>query len=153
MKSQQKRPRYTCPMHRQVIQNGAGKCPICGMNLVLLKEPGEKKVEALARHTHVLKHSTDNTNNSDNQYYCPMLCEGNKKYSKAGDCPVCGMHLVKEQKMRSGTIEYTCPMHPEITKSGPGACPICGMDLVPKTVRKDDKEEDILTRQCLRNSG
>ena len=30
-----------------------------------------------------------------------------------------------------GTVEYTCPMHPEIRQSGPGACPICGMALEP----------------------
>lgn len=27
---------------------------------------------------------------------------------------------------------YTCPMHPEITRTEPGKCPICGMDLVKK---------------------
>ena len=26
---------YVCPMHAQVRQSGAGKCPICGMSLVL----------------------------------------------------------------------------------------------------------------------
>jgi P-type Cu+ transporter len=26
---------------------------------------------------------------------------------------------------------YTCPMHPEIVRSGPGSCPICGMALEP----------------------
>ena len=25
---------YTCPMHPQVVQEQAGKCPICGMKLV-----------------------------------------------------------------------------------------------------------------------
>jgi Cu+-exporting ATPase len=30
--------------------------------------------------------------------------------------------------------EWTCPMHPEIRRSGPGACPICGMALEPVTV-------------------
>ena len=29
---------------------------------------------------------------------------------------------------------YTCPMHPEVVKSGPGDCPKCGMTLVKKTV-------------------
>jgi Cu2+-exporting ATPase len=29
------------------------------------------------------------------KYYCPMHCEGDKVYEKAGDCPVCGMDLVK----------------------------------------------------------
>lgn len=28
------------------------------------------------------------------EYYCPMFCEGDKTYDKAGDCPVCGMDLV-----------------------------------------------------------
>ena len=27
-------------------------------------------------------------------YYCPMHCEGDKTYTKTGDCPVCGMDLV-----------------------------------------------------------
>lgn len=33
---------------------------------------------------------------STGSYYCPMLCEGDKKYEAAGDCPVCGMDLVPE---------------------------------------------------------
>ncbi len=33
----------------------------------------------------------------------------------------------------TGTI-YTCPMHPEIRKTGPGSCPICGMELEPELV-------------------
>jgi Cu2+-exporting ATPase len=33
---------YTCPMHPQVTQDGPGKCPICGMNLVPLKRSKEK---------------------------------------------------------------------------------------------------------------
>jgi len=31
-------------------------------------------------------------------------------------------------------VTYTCPMHPEIVRSGPGSCPICGMALEPRTV-------------------
>ena len=30
--------------------------------------------------------------------------------------------------------EWTCPMHPEIRRSGPGPCPICGMALEPVLV-------------------
>ena len=29
------------------------------------------------------------------------------------------------------SVEYTCPMHPEIRRPGPGSCPICGMALEP----------------------
>lgn len=65
-------------------------------------------------------------------FYCPMHCEGDKTYDKAGDCPVCGMDLVEEVKMDAfGGTQYTCPMHPEIIEDEPGDCPICGMDLVP----------------------
>ena len=63
-------------------------------------------------------------------FYCPMHCEGEKTYDKAGDCPVCGMDLI-EQPKAVGATQYTCPMHPEIVKDEPGSCPICGMDLVP----------------------
>ncbi len=27
---------------------------------------------------------------------------------------------------------WTCPMHPQVVKSGPGQCPICGMNLVKR---------------------
>jgi Cu2+-exporting ATPase len=46
------------------------------------------------------------------KYYCPMLCEGDKKYDKPGDCPKCGMDLEREAS-GSKKVEYTCPMHPE----------------------------------------
>ena len=65
------------------------------------------------------------------KFYCPMHCEGEKIYDKAGDCPVCGMELVEEVSSVSFAEQYTCPMHPEVLKDELGACPICGMDLVP----------------------
>ncbi|QDO94201.1 copper-translocating P-type ATPase [Formosa sediminum] len=64
-------------------------------------------------------------------YYCPMHCEGDKTYDTPGDCPVCGMDLVKEQTASPTKTQYTCPMHPEVVHDTPGDCPICGMDLVP----------------------
>jgi heavy metal translocating P-type ATPase len=65
-------------------------------------------------------------------FYCPMHCEGDTTYDKAGDCPVCGMDLVEEQKLSATFSEqWTCPMHPEVVEDEAGACPICGMDLVP----------------------
>jgi Cu+-exporting ATPase len=30
--------------------------------------------------------------------------------------------------------DYTCPMHPEVHKTGPGSCPKCGMALEPATI-------------------
>ena len=68
--------------------------------------------------------------NAAGKYYCPMHCEGDKVYDNSGDCPVCGMDLVKAPGLTVDKTSYTCPMHPEIISDTPGSCPICGMDLV-----------------------
>ncbi|MDP1813248.1 MAG: heavy metal translocating P-type ATPase [Leadbetterella sp.] len=87
-------------------------------------------------------------NNGNGKYYCPMHCEGEKLYDKAGDCPVCGMDLVQQASISQKT-EYTCPMHPEIIRDEPGACPICGMDLVPiaTSETEDNKTYNDLLRK------
>ena len=75
-------------------------------------------------------------------FYCPMHCEGEKTYDNAGDCPVCGMDLVEEQRLSTSTSEqWTCPMHPEIVKDEAGSCPICGMDLVPLEADTSSEEK------------
>src|SRR5258705_6474377 len=103
---------YTCSMHPQIVQDGPGKCPICGMNLVPLKKSEGVLSEPLPHEVHSHKHGPKTpieTASEDDQYYCPMLCEGDKVYPKPGNCPVCGMHLEKEQKLKPKNIEYTCP--------------------------------------------
>jgi len=77
------------------------------------------------------------SNHGNGKFYCPMHCEGEKLYDKAGDCPVCGMDLVQQASISQKT-EYTCPMHPEIIRDEAGACPICGMDLVPKSASETE---------------
>ncbi len=59
---------YTCPMHPNVESHKMGKCPDCGMDLVVKKT--------------IL-------------YTCPMHPDviNNKK----GKCPECGMHLVEKK--------------------------------------------------------
>src|SRR5258708_33361496 len=49
----------------------------------------------------------------------------------------------------SRAAEYTCPMHPEIVRSGPGACPICGMALEPRvaTAEASNPELAAMTRR------
>ena len=74
------------------------------------------------------------------KYHCPMHCEGDKVYDAAGDCPVCGMDLLKVPDLTPQVTQYTCPMHPEIITDQPDSCPICGMDLVP--MQAGDDEED-----------
>ncbi len=136
-------------MHSQIVQGRPGKCPICGMNLVPKMQTDEKnKLQTVDEHNNQAK-EIPKVSNGD-QYYCPMLCEGDKKYSERGDCPVCGMHLVKEQKFKTGGKEYTCPMHPEIIRNEPGSCPICGMELVPRIAQKDTEEEEAAYKAMLK---
>ena len=143
--------KYTCPMHPQIVQDGPGKCPICGMNLVPLEKSNFNHPEPSDVHSHSHDHTTPRDQRSESeQYYCPMLCEGDKKYPQPGDCPVCGMHLVKVQKLKASSVEYTCPMHPEIVRSEPGSCPICGMDLVPRIIQKDNDEEEAAYKAMLK---
>jgi Cu+-exporting ATPase len=40
----------------------------------------------------------------------------------------------------AASMEWTCPMHPEIVSATPGACPICGMALEPKTMTAEAPE-------------
>ncbi|MBK8052989.1 MAG: copper-translocating P-type ATPase [Saprospiraceae bacterium] len=81
-------------------------------------------------------------------FYCPMHCEGEKTYDKAGDCPVCGMDLVEERSLSATSAQFTCPMHAEIVRDEPGSCPICGMDLVP--LETDASEEDKTYQKLLK---
>ena len=86
--------------------------------------------------------------NAPGKYYCPMHCEGEKVYDKPGDCPVCGMDLVKEAALPNSKMVYTCPMHPEVVQEGPGSCPICGMDLVP--MEPTESEENKVYNDLMR---
>ena len=111
-----------------------------------LKEDGgsysihlEKK-EASAENEETTSPKT--SNNGNGVYYCPMHCEGDKTYENPGDCPVCGMDLVEEQKLQHTTDQWTCPMHPEVEKEEPGDCPICGMDLIPKQPDATSEEKN-----------
>jgi Cu+-exporting ATPase len=88
------------------------------------------------KHSHAKAQDTG----TPGKYYCPMHCEGDKVYDKPGNCPVCGMHLVKLPEIVLST-KYTCPMHPEIIKGKPGSCPICGMNLVAMTPTDSDDSQ------------
>jgi copper chaperone CopZ len=91
--------------------------------------------------THKPTHTANNTNpKNQGKYYCPMHCEGDKVYDKAGDCPVCGMDLV-QQPIFARSTQYTCPMHPKVIKDKPGSCPICGMDLVPIAATESEEQK------------
>jgi Cu2+-exporting ATPase len=93
-------------------------------------QPPEKSSHSHHTHVHGNGPTIPLQPGAQGKYYCPMQCEGDTVYDKPGNCPVCGMHLVKVPEIVLQT-KYTCPMHPEIIQDKPGSCPLCGMNLVP----------------------
>ena len=105
---------YTCPMHSDVTSKKSGKCPKCGMYLVLSKKEQMK---------------TDLTKT----YTCPAHAD--LVMHNPGMCPKCGKKLdlsPKEQMKTEIAKVYTCPMHPDVALDKNGICPKCGKDLVEK---------------------
>ncbi|HWJ25802.1 MAG TPA: heavy metal-binding domain-containing protein, partial [Flavisolibacter sp.] len=44
--------KYTCPMHPEIVKEGPGRCPICGMNLVPVEKQKETIADKDADHSH-----------------------------------------------------------------------------------------------------
>lgn len=138
---------YACPMkcEGEKAYDMPGDCPVCNMHLVPVEKAqnaeseGHNAEKQKEENNHDHAHSGKGTNQY--KYYCTMLCEGDKTYPKPGDCPVCGMHLKKEEKAGESRTIYTCPMHPEIKQDHPGSCPKCGMTLVPEKGAETSEEE------------
>ena len=132
---------FRCPMkcEGEKTYDSPGRCPVCNMFLSPLGEQSlisSHKEKTCCGHTH--KKITESKGNI--KYYCPMRCEGEKTYAQPGDCPVCGMDLIKEESTSSPAVIYTCPMHPEIKQDHPGTCPECGMKLVPEKESTSEEE-------------
>ncbi|MCA6438589.1 MAG: hypothetical protein IM581_01515 [Chitinophagaceae bacterium] len=69
-------------------------------------------------------------------YQCPMKCEGDKTYDKAGKCPKCNMDLKAVSKPIAAI--YQCPMKCEGDKTydKAGKCPKCNMNLTKVQAKK-----------------
>ncbi len=70
--------KFTCPMHPEIVADGDGMCPICGM--ALIREPGEHVASGVERSAVVT-------------FTCPMHPE--VVSDAPGKCPKCGMDLVR----------------------------------------------------------
>ena len=81
------------------------------------------------------------------RYQCPM--HPTMLFDKPGDCPICGMRLLKvEQKTAPTAVpRFACPMHPAETSDRPGRCPECGMRLAAVGSRADYPREH-MTYAC-----
>jgi Cu(I)/Ag(I) efflux system membrane fusion protein len=77
---------YHCPMHPTVVSERKGSCPICGMDLVPIRDADAKAV-ASAEPGPATQAAPQAA-----QYHCPM--HPTVVADTPGDCPVCGMKLV-----------------------------------------------------------
>jgi Cu(I)/Ag(I) efflux system membrane fusion protein len=75
---------YTCPMPQDsVFSNKPGKCPKCGMELVMMEN----------QNSHEGHDMVDSNMNKNHAYTCPMHPQ--VQTDTAGNCPICGMQLEK----------------------------------------------------------
>lgn len=129
------RKRPTINNHKSTINpdapSGRSGLPFGQQSQITNQQPG----------SHQHEHSHDSGSHNTGKYYCPMRCEGDKTYDQPGDCPVCGMHLKKEESISGSKTIYTCPMHPEVRQNKPGSCPKCGMNLVLEKGEETSEEE------------
>ena len=102
---------YTCPMHPEIKSNQPGKCPKCGMKLIKkqLKQTtpitDQKKQPAAAVPVPKMdtKDKVDMPGQKDQvTYTCPMHAEIHA--TKPGNCPKCGMKLIKETYIYTETF-------------------------------------------------
>src|SRR5271170_4958338 len=103
--------------------------PICGMSV----EPSR----AAAKREHA----------GETYYFCSASCA--KRFAAdpalyaatASPANTTTAQIIASDEPATATsVEYTCPMHPQIVRPGPGSCPICGMALEPRTVIAEEAE-------------
>ncbi|MEO8338121.1 MAG: heavy metal translocating P-type ATPase [Nitrospirota bacterium] len=102
------------------IENAAGaivKDPVCGMDIDPHSAVGHAEHQGRT------------------YYFCSRDC-----LSKLEADPAKYVDTPKVSPQKEASVEYTCPMHPEIVRNAPGNCPICGMALEPKTITADEGE-------------
>jgi Cu+-exporting ATPase len=73
-------------------------------------------------------------------HFCSENCHG--KFAGDPYFYASGNNRLKKDEA-SQSVEYTCPMHPEVLQQAPGSCPICGMALEPVSATGEEKNEEL----------
>jgi hypothetical protein len=116
-RASQKAKVYICTMDEEVKSAKPGRCPKCGMKLVL-QSTVKKQGAGKAATTDAKPASETPKTGADRTTQAPG--EGEKKSAEANQAS-------------ESDAEYTCAMHPEIRSKTKGKCPKCAMVLVPIT--------------------
>jgi membrane fusion protein, copper/silver efflux system len=83
---------WTCSMHPFVKQDGAGKCPVCGMDLTPVKKQTAQP---------------EQTADNDEIDYWTCSMHPFVKQNGPGKCPVCGMDLIPVKKGTTASGQET----------------------------------------------
>jgi P-type Cu+ transporter len=95
--------------------------PVCGMTVQPEKAAG----------SHVHEGQT--------YYFCSPGCLAKFREDPSHYLTPSAQRTMKPMAVPTGaTVEYICPMDPEILETKPGACPICGMALEPRVVSLEE---------------
>ena len=102
---------YTCSMHPEVSADKPGRCPKCGMNLVLREEQKEKSGDLA---------SGDSSPKEKILKAKAMLDEAKKTLAQDGKYNCC----IKDPCDRCALDHQSCPCGDEV-KAGKAVCPDC----------------------------
>jgi Cu+-exporting ATPase len=96
------------------------KDPVCGMEVAV--KPDGRRADF----------------KSETFHFCSDKCQ--IKF-KADQWHYASGRAAEQTKAAPTDVQYTCPMHPEITRDAPVACPLCGMALDPMVPSDEPSEE------------
>ncbi len=98
---------YVCPMHADEKSEKPGKCSQCGMEMKKMKMKSGDMNHGKMDHSKMKSDSKESlSTDMAAAYICPMKCEGDKTYDKAGKCPKCGMNLNKVEGKKESKEEH-----------------------------------------------
>ena len=101
--------KYTCPMHPQIIGDGPGKCPICGMDLVAITPSSNAPIHDEKSNMGWQSSPQGSADRKILYWYDPMVPD--KRFDKPGKSPFMDMELVpKYASETSGMNESGKPV-------------------------------------------